>query len=79
MTPEKFSALLTLIIPQLVAGVERREDLSEKEAIRQVYQSGFLRDLTDESTKLWHYGAAALLALYEGERQGKPWDYLEAA
>ncbi|MBQ6438479.1 hypothetical protein IJJ12_03820 [bacterium] len=78
MTAEKFSALLTLIVPQFVAQVAQAKNLSETAATKAVYQSAFMRDLTDESTKLWHYGPAELLALYEQTCQSGQWDYAEA-
>ena len=79
MSANQFSALLTVIIPQLIEKVSQGQNIDELTALKQVYQSQFLADLSDESTKLWHYGPVTLASLYEMDRAGQAWNYPEAA
>ncbi len=79
MSEQKFSALLSLIVPAVVGMVAERFGLSEIEATRRFYCSQVYAKLSDEKTKLWHYSAPTLFAMYEDEAAGREVEYPEEA
>ena len=67
MNDNQFSALLAVIIPQVIHIIITENKISETEAISQFYKSSLYKELSDESTKLWHYGPMMLYSMYHDE------------
>ena len=67
MNENQFSALLAVIIPQVTELIVKNESISETEAISKFYKSKLYKELSDEETKLWHYGSMMLYTMYQDE------------
>jgi len=79
MEEGRFSALLSVIVPPVVGLIVSRKGLSEVEAAEVFYRSGVYAKLSDEKSKLWHYGAETLYAMYDDEASGREVEYPEEA
>jgi len=79
MNEGKFSAILSVIVPPVVGLIFRRMGMSEAEAAAAFYRSKVYARLSDESSKLWHYGAETIFAMYEDEAAGRVIEYPEEA
>lgn len=65
---QQFKAVLTLILPKLIALISDNENINEIEATNQLYQSDLYNLLEDESTKLWHFSPLTLYNMYYEEK-----------
>ncbi len=79
MNESKFSAILSVIVPPVVGLISDRMRLSEIEAAESFYRSKIYARLSDETSKLWHYSAETLFAMYADEIAGREIDYPEEA
>ncbi|MBP5320898.1 MAG: hypothetical protein J6334_07905 [Kiritimatiellae bacterium] len=79
MNESKFSALLSIIVPPVVGLISKRKELSEVTAAETFYRSEVYAKLSDESSKLWHYSAETLYAMYDDEMSGRAIAYPEEA
>lgn len=68
MPQEQFNAILPPISDSLVAMIAKKRNLTEKEAMMQLYQSSVYALLEKEETKLWHYSTEMLYALFVQEK-----------
>lgn len=68
MEKQKFEALLTLIVPQVVHLITENYPYDEITAAVEFYNSGVYSLLEEEDTKLWHLSAAALFAMFDEEK-----------
>ena len=68
MPQEQFNAMLPPIFDSLVAMIAEKWNLTEKDAMMQLYQSSVYALLEKEETKLWHYSTEMLYALFEQEK-----------
>ena len=68
MDKQKFKAMLIFLIPQLVKEIVDRENISETEATRALYESELYAALEEEATKLWHLSPKALYEMYAEEK-----------
>ena len=68
MPQEEFNAMLPPISDSLVAMIAEKRNLTEKDAMMQLYQSSVYALLEKEETKLWHYSTEMLYALFEQEK-----------
>ena len=68
MTDEMLSAMLVLIVPQIVKEIIDNENISEFEATESLYDSALYSALEREETKLWHLSPKALYELYLQEK-----------
>ena len=67
MDKNKFSTVLIILIPQIIALITREYALAEKQAVEQFYNSKLYKTLEEEETKLWHLSAHALFEMYQEE------------
>ena len=79
MDKQKFKAMLIFLTPQLVKEIVNRENISETEAICDLYESDLYAALEEEETKLWHLSLKALYELYAEEKATGKITYLEEA
>ena len=68
MTQEQFSTMMPTISADLIAMITKKQDISENNAIRQLYSSKLYAALEQEETKLWQYSTNMLYTLYEQEQ-----------
>ena len=70
MTPQEqrqFTAILQLIIPQVVDRMVKLYGIDAADAMQQFYDSRLYSDLERESSKLWHLSPLALAELWHYE------------
>ena len=72
MPTDQFTAILPPITESLVALIAKKQNIPEKEAVIQLYNSSLYALLEQEETKVWHYSTEMLYALLEQEKnEGK--------
>ena len=64
---EQFTAMLFLLVSQVVQLISEAQGVSEEEAIKKLYHSRLYELLEDEETKLWHYSPQLLYAMFDEE------------
>ena len=83
MSEGKFSALLSVIVPPVVELIATRKGIPETAATESFYRSTVYARLSDESSdessKLWHYSAETLYAMYDDEVSGRVIEFPEEA
>lgn len=79
MNDNQFSAMLAIIVPPVVELIMKNSNLDAEKAITVFYQSGLYRELSDETSKLWHYGPMTLYTMYQDELLTGSYDYPEEA
>jgi len=67
MEPNKFAALLPVIIGGLTNKIIEETHVSEDEAFDRLYSSELYAALENENTKVWHYSVPKLFDLYQNE------------
>ena len=65
MNANQFSAMLAVIVPQIVEQITKNSNIDDDQAIFKFYQSNLYRELSDEKTKLWHYSPLTLYTMYQ--------------
>lgn len=68
MKPSRYTCLLVLLVPHVVALVAKGRSLSEVEAAKLFYSSRVYAVLEDELTKLWHFSPLTLYNMFEHEQ-----------
>lgn len=79
MNANQFSAMLAVIVPQIVEQITKNSNIDDDQAIFKFYQSNLYRELSDEKTKLWHYSPLTLYTMYQDELLTGSYDYPEEA
>ncbi|MCM1321831.1 MAG: hypothetical protein NC041_09680 [Bacteroides sp.] len=79
MNENQFSALLAVIIPQIIELIVKNSNISEVQAVSYFYKSKLYAELSEEKTKLWHYSPLTLYSLYQDELITGTYDYPEEA
>lgn len=77
MDENQFSMLLALIVPQIIDKITENSNISEIDAINIFYKSKLYSELSDESSKLWHYSPLLLYTLFQDELLTGTYDYPE--
>lgn len=68
MSKEKFSAVMGVLLPQLVQLICQNDGIDEISASKALYSSKLYSVLEDESTKLWHLSPHALFDIFVSEQ-----------
>ena len=79
MNENQFSALLAVIVPQIIEQIIRNSNISEETAVLKFYKSKLYKELSDENSKLWHYSPVLLYKLYQDELITGSYEYPEEA
>ena len=79
MNANQFSAMLAVIVPQIVEQITKNSNIDDDQAIFKFYQSNLYREPSDEKTKLWHYSPLTLYTMYQDELLTGSYDYPEEA
>ena len=69
MADQKFVAILTLLVPQVVQLICENDSVDEVEASREFYESKVYSLLEQEDTKLWHFSPLTLFNMYAEEKR----------
>jgi hypothetical protein len=79
MTPEKLSALLSILNPLIVQLIIENMKITNIEAVNLFYNSELYEMLENEASKLWHLSPLTLYELLEEELQSGNINYPEEA
>lgn len=78
MNIEKFNiCLVVAIIPKIIDLIVANSNITEWQAIKIFYHTKLYRDLSDESTKLWHFSPLLLYTLLQDELLTGHYEYPE--
>jgi hypothetical protein len=69
MPPDKLTGLLTVMIPEIIARISKKNNLSEYAAIELFYKSKLYALLSNERTGLWRYSIPKLYELFTLEQK----------
>jgi hypothetical protein len=76
---DQFSALLAVIVPPIIDQIIKNSNVDEMDAIAGFYRSRLYQELSDEESKLWHYGPMTLYTMYQDELLTGSYRYPEEA
>lgn len=79
MNENQFSAMLALIVPPIIEQITKNSNLDENKIIHLFYNSKLYKELSDEESKLWHYGPVTLYTMYQDELLTGSYSYPEEA
>lgn len=69
---KEFQAVLQVIVSQLVKMIASEMNISDKEALGNIYSSKLYEKLEHEETKVWHLSVPTLFSLFiEEQKTGK--------
>jgi len=77
MSKDQFSALLAVLVPPIVAHITKNSNVDEAKVIGCFYRSKLYAELSDETSKLWHYSPLTLYTMYQDELLIGSYDYPE--
>lgn len=69
MKKEKFSAVMGVLVPQVVQLIAENYQYDETTAMNEFYASKVYAILEEEDTKLWHLSPLTLFHMFEEETQ----------
>lgn len=69
MNNEKFSAIMGLIVPEIIRLVTENCPSDEVTASREFYRSQVYASLEQEETKLWHFSPLTLYNMFDEEQK----------
>lgn len=69
MSEVSIKAMLEFIVPRLVMRMIEKQNLTEEEAMTQLYASELYRQLERDETKLWHLSVPTLYDLWLEEKE----------
>lgn len=79
MNADQFSAMLAIIVPPILDQITKNSNVDETTVISRFYQSKLYRELSDETSKLWHYSPMTLYTMHQDELLTGTYDYPEEA
>ena len=79
MNENQFNAMLAIIVPPIIEQITKNSNVDGEKAISRFYQSRLYQELSDETSKLWHYGPMTLYTMYQDELLTGSYDYPEEA
>lgn len=79
MEQDKLSAMLILIVPEIIKLIIAEYEVGEENAAEMLYESKLYAALEKEDTKLWHLSPAALFEMLREERETGTITYPEEA
>ena len=79
MNENQFSAMLALIVPPIIELITKNSNVDENKIIHLFYKSKLYKELSDEKSKLWHYGTVTLYTMYQDELLTGSYSYPEEA
>ena len=67
MDDKKFTVIMEMLVPQIIAAIMEHKNISNREAVALLYDSALYENLEEEETKLWHLSAETLYTLLDEE------------
>lgn len=65
---KEFQAVLQIIVSGLAQMIVNRQNISDLEALSQLYSSRLYEKLEHEETKVWHFSVPTLFSLFLEEQ-----------
>ena len=69
MEKQKFEAVLTLLVPQVIRLITEHYPYDEVTASREFYESEVYSSLEQEVTKVWHLSPLTLFNMFDEEKK----------
>ena len=69
MNAEKFSAVISLIVPEIVHLITENYPYDEVKATQEFYRTQVYALLEQEDTKLWHFSPLTLFNMFDEEKK----------
>lgn len=69
MNAEQYSAIIGLIVPEVVRLIAEKYSCNEVTAAEEFYRSRVYTILEQEQTKLWHFSPLTLFNMFEEEKK----------
>lgn len=69
MRAEKFSAVMGILVPQVIRLVTKNYAYDEMTAANEFYSSNLYALLEQEDTKLWHFSPLTLFNMFDEEKK----------
>ena len=69
MSTEQFSAVIGLIVPEIVHLITENYPYDEVRATEEFYRSQVYALLEQENTKVWHFSPMALFNMFDEEKK----------
>ena len=77
MNNEKFSAIMGLIVPEVIRLITENYSYDEVTASREFYRSQVYASLEQEETKLWHFSPLTLYNMFDEEQKNGSFTFPE--
>lgn len=69
MRAEKFSAVMGILVPQVIRLITKNYAYDEMTAANEFYSSNLYALLEQEDTKLWHFSPLTLFNMFDEEKK----------
>ncbi len=69
MSKDQFDAIMPLICADFVSLISKKQDISESEALEQLYSTKLYATLEKEESKVWQYSTEMLYSLFIQEKE----------
>ncbi len=79
MGNEKFSAVMGVLVPQIILLITENYSYDEMTATNEFYASKVYGVLEDEETKLWHFSPLTLFNMFDEEKKTGSFTFPEEA
>lgn len=79
MEKKKFTAMLMLLVPQIIHLIVENYPYDEVTASKEFYRSRVYSFLEQEDTKLWHFSALTLFIMFDEEKKTGTFRFPEEA
>lgn len=77
MNSEKFSAIMDLIVSEVIHLITENYSYDEVTATRKFYRSQVYASLEQEETKLWHFSPLTLYNMFDEEQKNGSFTFPE--
>lgn len=77
MQDQKFDAIMTLLVPQILTFIMRNYAVDEIAASKMFYESGVYAILEQENTKLWHLSPLSIYTMFDEEQKTGKFEFPE--
>lgn len=77
MQDQKFDAIMTLLVPQILPFIMQNYAVDEIAASKMFYESGVYAILEQENTKLWHLSPLSIYTMFDEEQKTGKFEFPE--
>lgn len=77
MKDQKFDAIMTLLVPQILPFIMQNYAVDEIAASKMFYESDVYAILEQENTKLWHLSPLSIYTMFDEEQKTGKFEFPE--